>query len=448
MARIASILSVAAGIMLLGAALMFPWFVLPVAVDNDGSLVTLDAPVTGLAKAGLAGALLSLLTIAWLAFCRGGWAGACGAVLPPAAVLGVLLLWYPQWVVVGDAGISGEAAWLQQQHDSLTWLGGDVYRAHGERISAGGMALNAQDPPLRLGAFRPPMVSPGSLGLAELPDLVWWLGYNPAFAQFAGRGWFAALGGTAALALGVFGLLRGGAERLRSRLLKRTAATTAVSVVLVGIAALWPVFRAATALREARDHVLGGEFAAGERAMDRAVAALPPLAFDTGVIWQHGFLDAMRGEGSTPEAMLYSAWRLEREGYGNRSALMLERLLRDRAGLPRPLSRELSRSLLRIAIDDLNAGRTGVAMRRLELLCNLEPSCIQGRLHLQLAALQAGRVETNRRCQREIAVLYGAFQRKEKRGVLAASWWMLAQGEMENGSVARAAEARRESKGL
>jgi hypothetical protein len=84
----------------------------------------------------------------------------------------------------------------------------------------------------------------------------------------------------------------------------------------------------------------------------------------------------------------------------------------------------------------------------MELLCEREPAALQARFHLQLLTLHGGDVERNRRCRDEVDALYKTFQRKNKKGVLAASWLMLAQGELAAGNIAEAAEARERSRTL
>jgi hypothetical protein len=103
---------------------------------------------------------------------------------------------------------------------------------------------------------------------------------------------------------------------------------------------------------------------------------------------------------------------------------------------------------MQAAINDVNSGRMTDGRRRMEELCEREPVALQARFHLQLLTLQGADVERNRRCRDEIEALYKTFQRKDKKGVLAASWLMLAQGELAAGNIAAAAEAREKSRTL
>lgn len=174
--KLAALGFIALGVLMLLAALAAKWM----AVPTGGGEVR-DVAATPWWKAAL---LAGLVTAGLLALCS-----RVRGALRMLALLVPLVLAFPQAVIVGDEDTSGDLAWLQQQHDSITWLGGDVFLAHGMRYQGSAPSVDLEDPPMRLAAFRPPMVPPWSLGIAELPDLVWWFGYNPAFCQFAAKGW-------------------------------------------------------------------------------------------------------------------------------------------------------------------------------------------------------------------------------------------------------------------
>ena len=174
---------------------------------------------------------------------------------------------------------------------------------------------------------------------------------------------------------------------------------------------------------------------------------MPALGFDTGIIFQRGRLEGLMGGGG-PCAKLYEAWELEKAGHGGRAELVLEELELERDFLPRVWARELSRSWLRVAVDDFNSGRVGKAGKRFGWLYEEEPLALQVSFHRQLISLQNERVEVNRQCRERIENVYRTFLRREKKGVIAASWWMLAQGELAAGNEMEALEARRKSKGL
>ncbi|MFT6861920.1 MAG: hypothetical protein ACJAVK_000473 [Akkermansiaceae bacterium] len=443
MARFAALVFLGLGFLMVVASLVLPWFVLATGWAESGDLVTRDARATRWFRVGLI-VMLGALFFGGLILRK---KGVLNMVVVWAAVVLPVILWFPQWVIVHDSETSGEAAWLQQQHDNLTWLGGDVYRAHSERAIEGGMALNMQDPPLKLAAFRAPMVGVTSVGIAEVPDLIWWFGYNPAFSQFAGKGWFMAWMGVLFIGMGGFGFLRGSEGKRRRALLKQAALTGGAVTGIVAIAGFVPVWAAGSALTKARTQTLAGDWQPAIASLDRAEQWMPALAFDTGIIFQRGRLESLMG-GSGPCAKIYQVWELERAGHGGRAELLLEDLELKRELLPRVWARELSRSWLRVAVDDFNSGKVGKAGARFDLLYEKEPVALQIGFHRQLISLQKDVVVENRECRERIEKVYKTFLRREKKGVIAASWWILSQGELTAGNEMKALEARRKSKGL
>lgn len=490
MARIAALGIFGVGLLLMALGLRESWFTLPCGWLPDGTADLRDTGVTKYFKLGLLFALalwslgcllllvrsllrtpayerpawrrFSLRPRAILASLRQLWnflldliAGRVPAVLHHllawsflwAMAVFPLVWWYPQWVIVQDVETSGDAAWLQQQHDNLTWLGGDVFRAHSERYNEIQLSTNMQDPPIFLAAFRTPMDSLTSLGIEEIPDVVWWFGLNPAFSQFVGRGWFVSWMGAAAFGLGAFGLLKQMPNKGRRKLLKSAGLVVTASVALLVSSALVPVLNASKSLRAAKEAALNGDYQTCLNEISTAQKWMPALRFDTTLILQQGRIETLLDQ-DLPCAKIYQIWQLESEGYGGRAKNLLQTLEADRHSLPREWQRELSRTWMRVTIDDFNAGRLSEAHRQFTNLCQIEPTAIQARFHNQLTSLQTGEVELNRKRRQELEDLYKPYLRKDKRGVLATTWLMLAQGEWNAGNMTAAAEARRQSKGL
>ncbi len=445
MRAILSILVASGGLLLFLAGLCLPWFALPVGFAADGTLILRDASATWLWKSGCLAVLAG--TLGWWFFRKssapfhGKLAAIFASVLP-------FLLWYPQAVIVRDEITSGDAAWLQQQFDNITWLGGDIYRGHSERPVPDGMGLWAQDPPNRLAVFRPPMVGSFSLGIAEIPDLVWWFGYNPAFSQFAGRGWFLSVFGMLFLLIGTFGWGQRGIERgQRRHLLRGTAVALSGSLVVIFGFTLGPLIYGAHALRQARVDSMSWQAQAALDDLHAACNRLPALAVDSSVILQRGALHRQLGQGEEPAAKLHEAWLLFDQGYGARSAALIETLLAQGAALTPAERREALRGLLRGAIDDLNSSRITEARRKFRVLLELNPICLQGWFHYQLVCLQSGDLEANRFAARRVGKLALAYLRTERRGILAASQGLLAQGETRAGNTEAAVAARKLSQG-
>lgn len=430
------------GMMLLG--LLKPWMVVPLGVD-DGELVSRDVVATfwwkGLFLLGLSAAA----ACKWLLKDRERGVRWCLRIV---VMMLPLLFAYPQAVIVQDENTSGDLAWLQQQHDSMTWLGGDVFLAQGLRYQQTMPVVDFEDPPLRLAAFRPPTVAPWSLGIAELPDVVWWLGYNPAFTQFVAKGWVASVLGVVFLLIGWLGWRREDDEYgSRSGDFKVAAGALAGGLVIWLTVGISPILGASYYLKKAKSAALDDHPEEGRAALEQACAFMPALRFDTGVIYQLGSFDLACGDQDSMRAKLKVAQSLQEDSYDQRAAVELERLLEVETD-DRSVAREVSRMLLRTAVDDANSGRMEDARRRFEMLCQREPTAVQPRFYLQLLSLYGGQVEVNRRCREEIDLLYKPFQRKEKKGVLSASWLILAQGEMAAGRVPEAAKAREKARKL
>lgn len=431
--------------MLFLAGLCQPWFALPTGFDSAGALILRDAPATLWWKCACIAATGTVL--AWIIF-RKKTAGLHAKLTAIFAAALPLLLWYPQPVIVMDEATSGESAWLQQQFDNITWLGGDIYRGHSERPVPDGMGLWAQDPPNRLAAFRPPTVGSLSIGIAQLPDLTWWFGYNPAFSQFAARGWFLCVIGLSFLLTGSFAWgQRSSAPGGRRQLIRGTAIAFTASTALVLIMSIIPVILASRALREARESTMAWQPQAALKQLEIACNHMPALRIDSGIIYQRGSLQRQLGLTEEPSAKLHKAWLLADKGYTPRSSALIESIILDSDTLANSERREALRGLLRHAINDMNSNRLTEAKRKLRLLLAQNPTCLQAWFHYQLASLQSGDIQANRRASTRIDALAQAYFRKEKRGILAASQAMLAQGETRAGNTEAAITARRKSQG-
>ncbi|MFD2256054.1 hypothetical protein ACFSSA_05140 [Luteolibacter algae] len=445
MRSIFSMLMALGGLLFFLAGLCMPWFALPTGFEVDGSLIVRDAPSTLWWKAGCVFIIAG--TLGWLLL-RKKTAGQHATLSAVFAAVLPFLLWFPQSVIVMDETTSGDAGWLQQQFDNLTWLGGDIYRGHSERPVPGGMGLWAQDPPDRLAVFRPPMSGSLSLGIAEIPDMVWWFGYNPAFSQFAGKGWFLCVFGVLFMLTGSFGWgQRGAAKGERKYLLRGTAIALCGSAAIFVLLTMIPLILGGRALREARKDAMSWQPREALEKLELAGKRLPALCIDSGVILQRGALLRQLGQTDVPAAKLHEAWLLFDKGYGARSSALLEDLLKRRQQLTVSERREVLRGLLRNCIDDVNSSRLTEAKRKFGLLLDEEPTCMQAWFHYQLACLQSGDLAGNRFAASRIKPLTGSFLRKERRGILAASQGFLAQGEAAAGNDQEAIAARKLSQG-
>jgi hypothetical protein len=439
------ILTILCGIGLFAVGLISPWFALPSAFMPDHKLVLIDSPVTVWWKVGC------VLTSAFLiAGMKWAWnlTEIRSLLVVGFAVMLPLALWYPQAVIVHDEVRSGDAAWLQQQFDSLTWLGGDVPRGHSERPVPNGFGLWAQEPPHRLAAFRPPLFGSFSLGVAQVPDLIAWFGYNSAFSQFVARGWIQFVVGIFLILAGLFSWHQQGVlESARKVMLRQAVIALASSSVLVIVLAILPVMIGGHELRNARDLTQSWQAKPALSALNSAQKWLPALRFDTGVILQSGALLRQLGIPLPPPAKLHEAWLLSDQGYSRRSIAIVEELLDHPQNLTTSTRREAFRTLLRVAVDEINSSNLTEAGRHLKTLLDHQPICLQGWFHLQLLALESGDVGTNRLAALRVDSLANAYLRKESRGIVAASQWMLAQGEMQSGNHESTVVARQRAQG-
>ncbi len=356
----------------------------------------------------------------------------------------VLTLWFPTWLTIGDSHAIGEGAWLQQQHDTMTWLGGDSYRAHAERSIDLGTGVNAQDPPARLAVYRPPT---GSLGISRLNDWVWWFGYGPAFTQFVGKGWFYATGGYALGSVCILGFYwRRHITRAR-KLLKRLIIYLAAVITITTTISAAVVITCKRHLSQAEEATAQGDYFQARNSLKQAITTMPSLINDSGIIRQLGYYDSQLDDEPSQFAILYQISWFENEGYYSRARELVSQLSNQRNELPRPAARELSRHQLRIAINFINSGRYLIAKEHLDELLKHEPSSPQAHFHRQLIATQTGHLHSNRIHSSLLRNIYDGYKSKNKRSVIAASWWMLAQGELNAGNTQQAREARLKSQG-
>jgi len=415
-----------------------PWFALPhITIDTDqyfttDSFLTIFFKLLLLLASG--GAVLSFLLSKRLRSLK--W------ILQYCLVCLTLVALYPTALILLDVKSAGDAAWLQQQHDTLTWLGGDIYRAHSERSVESGTGVLAQDPPERLAVFRPPT---GSFGIDRLNDWIWWLGYGPSWTQFAGKGWFYAVIGYLLLILCIIGYYwRYDIAEARSVLrsgLKRIIVMGAPILVIVGIYYAYNKHL----LRSAENATAEGDYEQAETYLARSAKLMPALLNDSGFIRQQGYTHWQLGKNDTPEAQLYQVFWFDANGYHDRAGALMKSLANTE--LPRHVERELSRHFLRVAVNDFNSGKLSQSIDYLAQLLSLEPNCLQAHFHTQLVNLQAQNLVATQHANERVHTLYYGFKSKNKRGVLATSDWLLAQAELAAGNTEAAWAARRKSKG-
>jgi hypothetical protein len=421
-----------AGLLLL--SLLLPWFRVPIGVKEridakttvvNYVAVTREAESTPIFKLVV---LVTFLAAIWIGYWRRrsdpfGWAtpmAVSGCIL-----FGVILIGYPAVTIQRCAAISAHAAWLQMQHDSLIWLGGDAFSIQEYANQPGEPDVDVKDLPRAFVVLPTPPSAVSELRLAKLPEILMWLGFSPAFCQFAGRGWFSGLFGSFVFAISfVRRKDREGVRLANFGLARHVLVLVASTMVFLVAFFIFPVVQAGRELNLARNDAVHGRCAAALHHLDSAEQWLPVLACQTDEIYQRGWLDRKLTIDS-PEAKLVSAIREEVEGFPSRAAEHYSNLLDPET--PPTVRGEAFRGALRLAIIDFNSGLLNSASSRLEHLTAIDPSSLKANYALQLADLRTSQKDRLERNVGEFAAVYHCFQSREKRAVLATAHRHLAE---------------------
>ncbi|MBT8038397.1 MAG: hypothetical protein KJO21_12725 [Verrucomicrobiae bacterium] len=425
-----------------GFSFLNPWYALPYVSGVDHAWGTHDSIYTIYFKVALVAVTLGFV---WWGYWMRRRIQSYGAMMLRYGLCClVLILWFPTWLTVRDADVIGDGAWLQQQHDTLTWLGGDIYRAHAERSVELGTGVNAQDPPERLAVYRPPI---GSLGIHRINDWLWWLGYGPAFTQFVGKGWFYAVAGYALGCICLCGFYWRRSVLGARHLFRQLVILLFFLFLCVGCISVAVVGCARCAMVKSEASTARGDYQQARDHLRKAIRYMPSLGCDSGVIRQLGYFDVQLDEADSDVALLYQVFWFEQQGYYGRARKLVSRLAERKGEMNRECGRELTRHQLRIAVNYINSGRYQLAILHLDQILEHDGNALQACFHQQLMALQTDDVGRNRQMNSRLRAIYQGVKSKNKRGVMAASWWMLAQGEMKAGNEVEAWEARKKSKG-
>jgi hypothetical protein len=305
------------------------------------------------------------------------------------------------------------------QHDNLTFPGGDSYTAQEYSYLPGQSNTDINPLPSFLTAIPNPPSRLEEFTLARFANIIMWLGFTPAFCQFASAGWFCALFGSSLLG---FSLLRQGKDSNRfARQLFRILPIAALT--LAGICLL-PVAIAGYALAAAREQAALGNFTNALIQLGRAEVLLPVLAYETDFIYQRGWLEHKCGS-DTPAALFASAWQNEQGNFDEVARQEYEELLGPE--IPCPVRSEAFRGLLRRAIQDFNSGLTGRADETLPKLAAIDPSSLTVLYGLQMTDLRGNRLAALRHNLAQFTAIYRVYQSPEKDAVLASGHQRLAE---------------------
>ena len=438
MLSLAQRISRAVSILLLAAGLVLPWYHVPTALKptfKGGYSVSFDQPGSTLffkviVAAILLGAVLYIIRKAVDPFRRAQILAVAGA-----AVLLLTVVAYPAFTIQRCARVSAHGEWLEAQNNSMILSNGDS-------LTSEEYSYQSHEPAVLVTEVLPrsfqavPTVqfdSPFDLHLANLPQMVMWLGYTAGFCQFVGRGWFCFLFGALFF---VVSFVRQSETDMR-RALK--LASTLLPGFGLAACLLWGIFLLPVLLagweltksERAADH---GRYDQARQWLHQATAWLPIFAYNTDIIYQEGWFDQKLGI-SSPAAKLVTAMREEEEGYTARAVGHYTELLTPEN--PGPVRDEAYRGALRRALTDLNAGLDEAASASLTRLLMIDPSCVKANYALQLADLRRERKEALQEHVAEFEAMYNSFQSLEKSALLAAAHRRLAELDFDDHDVAR-----------
>ena len=419
------------GTLLLLAAFL-PWFRVPMA-DATGGLAGVEPHVTFVLK------VLGLFVAGGSALiwrrtrCR-------ASVARGLTLLFVALLFFPYLVMVWSPREAAQASWLQTQHESLAWLGGDIFGEQESKGRAGKSEVRMTLIEVTGEAIRLPRAA-STAQVSWLPELLECFGYSNRFCQFANRGWFLALGGT----LLVLVALCRAREGFQFSVF-RTITRSGLAGLGIGVAvALTPIFIAGALVARSRTAAQQGDPAAAWRWLHRAALVLPALRQDADLLARRGLLENSLGM-PTAAAALHRATVLDRQGFAARAQTDFVALLAD-APPGSAVQRAAGCALLRSGIQALNSGQTEVAAALLDSVLAVDPSNVKALYALQLACLRAPRPDRLPALVARTDAAYRFFSTRTKAPVVAAAYENAALAAQGRGQTDEALALRRISLG-
>ena len=339
-------------------------------------------------------------------------------------LLAAVTLTFPGLMRWSDTELLARAAWLQAQHENLTWLGGDIATAY-EHSNAGFKSrVYAVDVPRRV-----LVTVPATWRFAETrPDhfslLFQELGYSNVFCQFAKRGWFLGLGGSLCLIfVSVFE-----AGELNQGRLRRVLIGGVVLAVGYVVVVLTPSFVAGAQIRDAEQLTAAGNYEGAIESLDEAASALPLLPYNSEFQRQRALL-SWRQNRRDASQRLFEALLLEDEGRFHQADEIYQRLVTSDA--PVPIKREAARALMRSAIHAFNSDRLEQARRELNAVRAFEPAHLKANYLLQTTSLQEGQRGRIEDLVEDMQDTYRFFSFPNRKVVLAACQQHLAYAAMQ-----------------
>ncbi len=353
----------------------------------------------------------------------------------------VALFFFPYLLMVWSPRVAAQAGWLQTQHESMSWLGGDIYGEQEIKDVDFKNHVEVADAEMPVAAFHLPSWSPSTMQWSRLPELVEWLGFSNRFCQFVNKGWFVALAGAA---FALVPLCRG-ARGFRFHIGETIAKTGMVSLSVGTLAALTPLFATGFLITFAREAAQRGEPAASLQWLQRAAHLLPAIQQDTEFLAQQGLLENRLGI-PTRTAALHRARQLDHQGFSTQARHEFDAIL---AAVPpdSALHRETVSALLRSSIRALNSGQAEAAVATLDCVLAHDPCNVKALYTLQLACLRASQFERVPVLVARMDAVYRYFSTKTKTPVIASAYENGALAEYLRGHADEALALRRVSMG-
>ncbi len=423
-----SLAGVGGGLLFLAIALVKPWYSVPIDITPDASSVTgfrvvmqesrftLPGRLVVLAAMGSLGLLVVRSVVAFDRFESAN--GRVGATRIVSTLL-VLLLFFPWLAMTWEVPLAAHAAWLQDQHYNLTWLGGDVYNNAEGRDDIAKTGMMFSDNALRTGVYALPDSRVGALRLASFGFVLEWLGYGMAFTQFDGQGWVFACAGCLVLLIGLI-RTQPSTGRIKHEWLKTMALPATFACGLGGASLMLPI-ACGRLLDHARLHHARGENAESLRCLNQVEFLLPVLAEHSQFVLQKGYLLADLGDTESRFSRLVQGVEMERRGMLSQAEAAFFNVLDDADGIPSwkwdGVTREAFRALVRAAIEDFNSGQN---VRSHELFRILRDRCrnnLKVNVAFQFAALRMDRPQECTEQVNRIYTIYQGFDALDSRGV-------------------------------
>jgi len=276
---------------------------------------------------------------------------------------------------------STHAAWLQAQHQNLSWLGGDIYTTQEYASFDKKNRLFVVDSPREVSAVVAPNLKPELFSLGTIQDLINWLGYGTHFLQFASKGFFASLCSLIILSSLAF-RTRGHFEfSLFSIWLKRILTNLAGVILLTsGLALLSGHY-----IRKAEQATMFGYYDKARGSLLTSAKFMPSLRQSSSWILQLGLLEYKLNIKSVHKDIFLAKANLDTNKKHRAVSFAQDHASStELAGV----NREARRILLRSAIDSYNSGKISESYSKTKLILQTDPNSLKANFLAQLIALQ------------------------------------------------------------